>query len=1184
MIDLTSLLPEDTRIIPASGSLSAPVALVGEAPGQEEYNAGKPFVGKAGNLLDKCLQKANLPRRDLYITNTIKEWPGKGNNIAPFFKVGKNKPGEFTERGLKYVQMLKEELSGWTGNVILAAGAIALKALCDLDGITKWHGSILESTLLPGRKVIPMIHPAAALRQYIQSYFITQSLRKANREKEFPQINHPQRTLITNPSWSQAYQWLMDTKKDWNGRMSIDIETSGQLELSCIGLCYNTKEAICLPIAQYSEEHELLAMLEIEKIISNPELYLIGQNFNFDLQFLIKRYHIHPAYKPSPYTIGDTMIGHNVLYPDFPANLGFIGTMYTDEPYYKDDKKEWKNVKDWNRFWEYNCKDVITTMKAWDVIEPTLKRQGFWDTYLMDVRKHYPMFFVQTKGMNTNPEAIEKTKAKIISEIKITQAKLDKEVLSRCPDLPEVDAIPKMGIKGYLNVGSDTQVKDYFYTRLRIPAYKSKGKDTTDDTALRRIAKGTSTRQGYPEALTIQTLRGLRKFYDTYLEMEFDDDVRFRCTYNPRGTIFGRYSSRETIFHTGMNQQNLPAEFKHFLLADPGYLLWVLDGEQAEWVSTAFIAGERKMIKVMEDYWAGIGPDPHTATASMITGLSIDLVKQEEQYFEEKNLGHTSDLSIIASARKEIFKKDLAAEAAYKRALFIPTTMTLRQAGKKCLVPDTEVLTPTGWITIDRLTTQHKIMTWDQEKLSFSQVKEMHEYPVNEYLLELSGRYLHQIVTKEHKLIVGSNRTKKYKSISAENFDQIITSDTFLPLVGDYASKGYTWLDSPDVIRLLVAIQADGWVRPHGGLNLGVFKKRKCVRAESILKALKLKYTQTTQGYYLSLDNPIVQKMKALLAKEKLFGPYLLQLSSETLDAFLEELPYWDGMVSKKLYMTTVQENAIWAQTISHLRGRRCSIYKRAQHKSCFGKKPVYCLTLSSVKRVFASNLSVKEIPYKGKVYCPTVPSGAFLIRSQGKISVTGNSNHGFNYGMGSDKFSIEHTIPLADARRSHTFYHRGYSGLEKWYQRLQRELRTLENPFGRRVRLLGRWEHSLFNQAYSFKPQSTVADLTIQEGLFRIFEDDVAGDPIVTPSELMFQEHDGIGYQYPTTDLHKMAQFIHRIKSYLESPITVEGRTFTIKAEAKCGYSWGSMKKVDVSSVESIEAGARKFIEENGR
>lgn len=875
MIDISNLLPTK-NLIPPRGSLSSPIAIVGEAPGEEENRAGKPFVGKSGNLLDKCCKKANLPSRDLYLTNVIKEWPGRGNNIKPFFQTNNRGESKFTERGEAYLPILKDELSKFTGNVIIAAGAVALKALCNVDGILKYRGSILESTLLPGKKIIPTIHPASALRQYIQQYFLIHDLRRAVRESRFPEIHRPKRNLITNPRWSQAYEWFNDTRKDWNNRMSIDIEISGQLEMSCIAFSYDPSEAICLPIAQYSEDHELLAMLEVEKIISDPEMYLIGQNFNFDLQFMIKRYQIHPAYRPDPYTIGDTMIGHNVLYPDFPKGLDFLCSIYTDEPYYKADGKEWKNTKDWNKFWEYNCKDAATTLEIWDKVAPALKSGGFWKTYLMDVRKHYPMFFVQTRGMNTKPTAIAETKNKVEISIKEAQAELDQAVKNRFPEMEEVDAIPKMGLKGFLNAGSDKQVKDYFYTKLGISPYKAKGKITVDDTALRRLAKGTASRSGYPEATMIQKVRGLRKFYDTYLEMSFDDDYRFRCTYNPRGTIFGRYSSRDTIFHTGMNQQNLPHEFKHFLLADPGYLLWVLDGEQAEWVATAYIAGEPRMIKVMEDYWAGVGPDPHTATASMITGLPTEIVKLEENYFSDNDLGHTSNPTLIQQAREAIWAKNLGSKEAYKKALFIPTTMTLRQAGKK--------------------------------------------------------------------------------------------------------------------------------------------------------------------------------------------------------------------------------------------------------------------------------------------------------------------SNHGFNYGMGPDKFSIQHTIPLSDAKRSHTFYHRGYSGLEKWYQRLQSELRTLENPFGRRVRLLGRWDHSLFNQAYAFKPQSTVADLTIQEGLFRVFEDDVAGDPVVKSSELMFQEHDGIGYQYPLTDLNLMAQFINRIKTYLESPITVEGRTFSIKAEAMCGWSWGNMKKIDVSSVESIEAGAKKFIEENPR
>ena len=70
-----------TKAVPGEGSLVADIFLIGEAPGYYEDQAGKPFVGRAGQLLDKLLESINLSRKDVYITNLLKCRPP--NNRDP---------------------------------------------------------------------------------------------------------------------------------------------------------------------------------------------------------------------------------------------------------------------------------------------------------------------------------------------------------------------------------------------------------------------------------------------------------------------------------------------------------------------------------------------------------------------------------------------------------------------------------------------------------------------------------------------------------------------------------------------------------------------------------------------------------------------------------------------------------------------------------------------------------------------------------------------------------------------------------------------------------------------------------------------------------------------------------------------------------------------------------------------
>jgi DNA polymerase I-like protein with 3'-5' exonuclease and polymerase domains len=66
----------------------------------------------------------------------------------------------------------------------------------------------------------------------------------------------------------------------------------------------------------------------------------------------------------------------------------------------------------------------------------------------------------------------------------------------------------------------------------------------------------------------MQDVRTLNKLGSGYLDVQLDPDERLRCSYNPRGTKFGRLSSSETVMGTGLNMQNLDPSFKAFIVPD----------------------------------------------------------------------------------------------------------------------------------------------------------------------------------------------------------------------------------------------------------------------------------------------------------------------------------------------------------------------------------------------------------------------------------------------------------------------------------------------------------------------------------------------------------------------------------------------------------------------------------------
>src|SRR3990167_4154273 len=167
------------------GPKDAKIVLVGEAYGAEEEKALRPFVGMAGTVLDQCLRAAGLVRSQLYITNLLNSRPAK-NDISPYFG---NKG--LTQLGLAAKQRLLAELAELKPNVIVTLGKVSTYALTGKANITKIRGSIYSGP--NGVKVIPAIHPAAALRQYLLRYSIISDLKKAEKQSRFPELRLPDR-------------------------------------------------------------------------------------------------------------------------------------------------------------------------------------------------------------------------------------------------------------------------------------------------------------------------------------------------------------------------------------------------------------------------------------------------------------------------------------------------------------------------------------------------------------------------------------------------------------------------------------------------------------------------------------------------------------------------------------------------------------------------------------------------------------------------------------------------------------------------------------------------------------------------------------------------------------------------------------------------------------------------------
>lgn len=139
-----------TNVVFGEGNAAARVVVVGEAPGQEEDRSGRPFVGRAGRLLDLLLMTAGFPREDVYICNVLKCRPPSNRNPLP---------DEVLACTTHY---LHGQLEAIAPKVLLAVGKFAAQALLSSEeSIGRLRGGVHSWRGLP---LIVTYHPAYLLR------------------------------------------------------------------------------------------------------------------------------------------------------------------------------------------------------------------------------------------------------------------------------------------------------------------------------------------------------------------------------------------------------------------------------------------------------------------------------------------------------------------------------------------------------------------------------------------------------------------------------------------------------------------------------------------------------------------------------------------------------------------------------------------------------------------------------------------------------------------------------------------------------------------------------------------------------------------------------------------------------------------------------------------------------------
>jgi DNA polymerase len=602
------------RYIRASGPTNAQIALIGEAPGADEEAEGKPFVGYSGKFLDSGLNDAGILRSDCFVTNVSRFRP-KNNDIEQFIirpsKTGKlpkacQGQGFVPFRGMwvqpfiiEHLDALRQELELVSPNVAVPLGNIALWVLTGQWKITDWAGCVMESTLVPGLKVIPNYHPAAVTREYSLRFEWVQFLRTIKRESGTPNIKEQCHTFHVRPHFSDAVDFLQTVLTHIHKiSPAIDIETRKK-HIACIGVSLGDAEAMCIPLmcversSGYWSLEEETVLIDLLSQIMKPRTFY-GQNFLYDAQYIARYWGI----KTIPFM--DTMLAQHVCFPGLSKGLDFLVKMYSRQPrFWKNESKEWDKHLGEEQLWTYNCKDCVYTREVGQVLDSVLDRLGLRTPYEFQMHQLYePCLEMMLRG--TRQSLVDK--AQLSSDL---GSAFDKRV----SDLAFLFGHP-------VDPRSHVQLKKLFYHDFAIqPIINRKThQPTVDSEALGKIAIREPL-LSLPTKL-ISQCRTIGIYKSTFVDSEIEHD-RIHTSFNPSGAYTIRWTSSTDAFGYGTNLQNVPRfdeedelekdpedrlpNIRCLFVPDPGYIMFDADLSSADMWGVAWEADELKLKQMLRE-------------------------------------------------------------------------------------------------------------------------------------------------------------------------------------------------------------------------------------------------------------------------------------------------------------------------------------------------------------------------------------------------------------------------------------------------------------------------------------------------------------------------------------------------------------------------------------------------------
>jgi uracil-DNA glycosylase family 4 len=602
--------------------------VLGDCPNYQDTAAKLPFIGPSGKELDRILHDAGINRANCWVSNVCKyEVPPniKGKKIP--FPIRARNAGINMEEQLHELQ---EEVNQIKPNCILALSGTALWALSGKTKINEYRGSIMHGM---GVKFIPSFHPAhllhvtpgAEFKGYWNRQVMVFDFKRAHYQSQFPELILPSRALEICRNSAQLAEFR-DRYRNKN-LMAVDIEANGTCIPVCIGLSFSKHHGMTVPLWNCEDISHIpdSDLVQIWIILSEMlyEKDIIGQNFNYDRDKI----------KRLGFTIrnlaSDTMLKAHAINPELPKSLAFNISLYTEEPFYKDEGMYKGSISD---LLTGCAKDACVTFEVNEAMDSDLDELGmrpFFENFLMKFPDLY--WSIERQGMRVDPGRRDALLRKYVEWDERLRYELFK----------------LLGTE--INVNSPIQIATLLWDNLKLPR-----KPTTGEEDITELLNSPSAVKDANKRKILELIledRRVRKSISTYLMALPDYDGRMRTTYFPCLDT-GRTSTGQqdppirpivevidengkkkhkvlgTAFQTMTKHGDIGADIRGMYVPDSEEEKFVqADSSQAEARVVALLSDDEDTLRMYDEH------DIHALTASWFFGGS-------ESDYSKKILGY----------------------------------------------------------------------------------------------------------------------------------------------------------------------------------------------------------------------------------------------------------------------------------------------------------------------------------------------------------------------------------------------------------------------------------------------------------------------------------------------------------------------------------------------------------------